>query len=224
MNKKIIRYKKVLSIFCMAAVVFGLFGVVPIDVLAAGNAPFKVYVNGKELKEFSEGIYEYFVPADKNAGAPKVTAEGMGGVGIEQAKKVPDCAIITYNQREYKIRFVQNDTWTTIKADGNKIVINSPSDELADPYYGDKTGVPEREWNYDYSQTYITKIDVAAPSPGLSRNEDMNNPDSFSVPSVRFDDVLELVKELDAVTVGVHKIIYLSGWQGYGHGGQPGCR
>ena len=94
MNKKIIRYKKVLSILCMTAVVLGLFGGVPINVLAAGDAPFKVYINGKELEKFSTGTYEYFVPADKNAATPKVTTEGREGVRIEQAKKVPDCAII----------------------------------------------------------------------------------------------------------------------------------
>lgn len=62
--------------------------------------------------------------------------------------------------------------------------------------------------NYDYSRTLWMKMYLAEPkdfSRGLS--------DVF----ITFEQALEIIKAMDAMTQGIEKIVYLVGWQGLGH-------
>jgi hypothetical protein len=66
---------------------------------------------------------------------------------------------------------------------------------------------PERPWIHDYTKTYVSKIDLAF----------QNSDKSGTVVCASLDQTLEILKQLDAITLGVPKIIYLVGWQYYGH-------
>ncbi len=63
------------------------------------------------------------------------------------------------------------------------------------------------KWNYDYSQTMWMKMYLADP--------DFRN--NRSVVYITFEQALDIIKTVDAVTQGITKIIYLVGWQGLGH-------
>lgn len=75
------------------------------------------------------------------------------------------------------------------------------------PYDGEKTGKPERAYIHDYSKSLLMKIFVSEPSmsPGGS-NVSMN-----------FEQILQLIKEVDELTRQIPKILYLVGWQYNGH-------
>lgn len=63
-----------------------------------------------------------------------------------------------------------------------------------------------RKSNYDYSKTMMMKLDI-----GIPDNKDgckLNN---------TFEQALEKIKTVDALTLGAPKIIYLVGWQYQGH-------
>jgi len=169
---------------------------------------------------------DYYVYLEKNAAIPVVsvacnkilveTEEGiqkfctkylLAGADIVQARQIPDCAVIRVNNKqktEIRVRFVpDSDAW--VSAGGQ--TIRRPADEKADAWDGDAHG-PERPYLHDYSQTLTMKIFVAAPDP--------DNPEG-SLVNLRFDEVLEKIKEIDALTLGIPKIIYLVGWQNRGH-------
>ena len=66
---------------------------------------------------------------------------------------------------------------------------------------------PTERWNYDYCQTLWMKMYLAEPDFEHGR----------SVVFITFEQALEIIRTVDAMTEGVRKIVYLVGWQGLGH-------
>jgi len=71
------------------------------------------------------------------------------------------------------------------------------------------TRKPERPWIHSYHQTFVDKIYLASKA----------NPLTGEAPIVffTFEQALERIKQIDQVTRGMPKIIYLVGWQYDGH-------
>ena len=65
----------------------------------------------------------------------------------------------------------------------------------------------ETKWNYDYSQTLWMKMYLAEPDfeKGISNV------------FITFEQALDIIRAMDAMTQGIRKIVYLVGWQGLGH-------
>lgn len=69
--------------------------------------------------------------------------------------------------------------------------------EVSGKYYDwTKTMQPEQPWKHDYNKTLVMKI-------GLGTFKGIN----------RLDQVLEVLRKLDNLTLGIPKIVYLVGWQ-----------
>ena len=64
----------------------------------------------------------------------------------------------------------------------------------------------EYGYHFDYTKTMMMKMYLA--TPDRKGGSDV---------SIDFDKALDLIKKTDALTLGVHKIIYLVGWQYNGH-------
>lgn len=64
-----------------------------------------------------------------------------------------------------------------------------------------------RKWNYDYSRTLWMKMFLARPDFPNGRSEVL----------ITFEQALEIIRTMDALTQGIPKIVYLVGWQGLGH-------
>ena len=62
-------------------------------------------------------------------------------------------------------------------------------------------------WNYDYSRTLWMKMFLAEP----------DFPNHCSKVYITFEQALDIIKEMDNMTQGILKIVYLVGWQGLGH-------
>lgn len=62
------------------------------------------------------------------------------------------------------------------------------------------------DYNYDYSRTLVMKVVISVPD--LKGGTKIFN---------NFDQALEIVKQADALSLGIPKIIYLVGWQYNGH-------
>ena len=62
--------------------------------------------------------------------------------------------------------------------------------------------------NYDYSQTLWMKMYLAEPKDFARGLSDV---------LITFEQALEIIKAVDAMTQGIRKIVYLVGWQGLGH-------
>ena len=63
------------------------------------------------------------------------------------------------------------------------------------------------KYNYDYSQTLWMKLFMAKPDFPNNRSEVF----------FTFEQALDVIKTVDAITQGIKKIVYLVGWQGLGH-------
>lgn len=63
------------------------------------------------------------------------------------------------------------------------------------------------KFNYDYSKILWMKMFLAKP----------DFPNNKSEVLINFEQALEIIKGIDNITQGVQKIIYLVGWQGFGH-------
>ena len=61
-------------------------------------------------------------------------------------------------------------------------------------------------YNFDYTKTMMMKMYLA--TPDRHGGSDVN---------ISFEKALDIIKKTDALTLGVHKIIYLVGWQYNGH-------
>lgn len=82
-----------------------------------------------------------------------------------------------------------------------------PCEESKEPWDGDRYG-PERPYMRDYSQTLTYKIMLAF--------QDLEDATKSHV-ILRFDQALERIKQVDAMTLGLPKIVYLVGWNALGH-------
>lgn len=63
------------------------------------------------------------------------------------------------------------------------------------------------KYNYDYTKTMWMKMFLAEP----------DFPHDRSVVLINFEQALEIIRQVDNITQGVKKIVYLVGWQGMGH-------
>ncbi|MBQ8683690.1 MAG: hypothetical protein IJ518_04145 [Clostridia bacterium] len=86
-------------------------------------------------------------------------------------------------------------------------IVKHPVDEPKGPWNGDLRG-PERPYMRDYSQILTMKIMLAF--------QDMNDRTKSDV-LLRFDEALERIKQIDAITLGIPKLVYLVGWNHLGH-------
>lgn len=86
-------------------------------------------------------------------------------------------------------------------------LITQPCEESKEPWDGDRLG-PERPYIRDYSQTLTYKIMLAF--------QNLEDPTQSRV-ILRFDEALERIKEIDTMTLGLPKIVYLVGWNAMGH-------
>jgi hypothetical protein len=92
--------------------------------------------------------------------------------------------------------------------DYNAVSIPAVSEDISGAYYDwTKTKQPETPWNFDYNKTLVTKIFLC------SRNGDGNVDKVF----LKFDEVANVLRKLDNITLGIPKIVYLVGWQYNGH-------
>jgi hypothetical protein len=84
----------------------------------------------------------------------------------------------------------------------------SPSDDVSGDYYDwTKTLQPERPWIRDYNRTLVMKC-------FLCQRDGAGNVRKVFL---TYPEVLEVVKKLDTLTLGLPKILYLVGWQYNGH-------
>ena len=65
----------------------------------------------------------------------------------------------------------------------------------------------EKKFNYNYAKTMWNKMFLAKPDYKTNTSEVL----------ISFEQALEIIKTVDAITQGIQKIIYLVGWQGIGH-------
>ncbi len=70
-----------------------------------------------------------------------------------------------------------------------------------------KTLAPERPYIHDYSKTLTYKLYLADPVETLDASHVY----------MTFEETLETIREIDAMTKGLPKVAYLVGWQYYGH-------
>lgn len=75
-----------------------------------------------------------------------------------------------------------------------------------DVYDYSVTMAPERPYMHAYDKSMLIKLFLARP-----------NADGTSHVGMTFEDVLKVIKGLDNLSRGVHKIVYLVGWQFQGH-------
>jgi hypothetical protein len=95
---------------------------------------------------------------------------------------------------------MNNNTWESVNG-----TVTSPAEEPSHVWDGDKNG-PERPYMHDYSQTLTMKLFMAIPDGK-----------GGSYVFINFDETLNLIKQIDFLTVGIPKIIYLVGWNYLGH-------
>jgi len=166
-----------------------------------------VKVNDRVLADFDNGQTEYRYPMPENADAvPTVSAmiqtvDSSGRiqetpVDVIQAVRLPDCALFEASGKTYRIRFVREGSWMDISTD------------IYDAFAADPNrAAPEFPFFRDYTGTCVMKLFLALP--------DREN--GSSQVNMNFDEALDAIRQLDAVTAGVPKIIYLVGWQFHGH-------
>ncbi len=66
---------------------------------------------------------------------------------------------------------------------------------------------PEREYIHDYTKTFTYKLLLA----------DRNRENNGSIVYHTFEETLKIIEEVDKMTFGMPKIVYLVGWQFFGH-------
>lgn len=95
--------------------------------------------------------------------------------------------------------------------DANEIfpdTINPSKSEISGEYYDwTKTMAPETPWRHDYNKTLVTKI-------FLCSRDGQGDVDRVYL---KFEEVLEVLRKMDQITLGLPKIVYLVGWQYNGH-------
>lgn len=82
----------------------------------------------------------------------------------------------------------------------------NPADISGEFYDYTRTMEPETPYNYDYSKTLTMKLALAIPDRKGGSKVFWN-----------FEEALEIIRRVDAITRGIPKIVYLVGWQYCGH-------
>jgi hypothetical protein len=98
-----------------------------------------------------------------------------------------------------------NEITTTEAWESVNGTVSCPAEEPAYAWDGDKNG-PERPYIIDYSQTLTMKLFMAIPDEN-----------GGSDVAIGFDEALEFIKQIDLLSLGIPKIIYLVGWNHMGH-------
>ena len=80
---------------------------------------------------------------------------------------------------------------------------DNPSDAV---YDYSQTMAPERPYMHDYSQSMMMKLFMALPDGNGGSRVALN-----------FAEALDVIKGIDALSRGIHKVVYLVGWQYEGH-------
>jgi len=75
------------------------------------------------------------------------------------------------------------------------------------PYDWTITGLPERPYIHDHSKALSYKIYMAEP----------NAQNNASIVFINYEEALRRIKAIDKITLGAPKIVYLVGWQYFGH-------
>jgi hypothetical protein len=87
----------------------------------------------------------------------------------------------------------------------NHIINEQKATDVSGEYYDwTKTMQPEKPWVHDYNKTLVMKMFLC------SRNAEGN----VEKVNLKFADVLEVVRKIDNLTLGIPKIVYLVGWHG----------
>ena len=94
------------------------------------------------------------------------------------------------------------EPWKSVRG-----MVHHPAEEPKEPWNGDLRG-PERPYMRDYSQILTIKMMLAL--------QDMNDRTKSDV-ILRFDEALERIRQIDAITLGIPKLVYLVGWNHLGH-------
>lgn len=105
--------------------------------------------------------------------------------------------------------FSESVTYTIVNQSGESSFIVSVGDWSNIPGHfaeGDVTKKAERPYFNDYTKTLTMKLFMA--SPGTNGTSNVR---------LKFDEALELIRQVDNLTAGIPKIFYLVGWQFTGH-------
>lgn len=115
-------------------------------------------------------------------------------------------------------------TWLGIACFALSLALSTPAAEPAAaapaeisgaPYDWTKTRQPERPYVHPYHQTLVMKLFLAWKLDNDTRGP--NRVVDGSNVYLTFEQALEVIRKLDALTLGIPKIIYLVGWQHHGH-------
>lgn len=90
-----------------------------------------------------------------------------------------------------------------------------PGEISGAPYDWTKTRQPERPYLHPYHQTLVMKLFLAWKLDNDTRGP--NRVIDGSNVYLTFEQALEVIRKLDALTLGIPKIVYLVGWQHNGH-------
>ena len=88
-------------------------------------------------------------------------------------------------------------------------------DVSGDYYDWRATGKPERPYMIPYHKSMLMKIYLADPKLGVDANG--NTCTVNTVARMTYTDIIRNIAKLDALSRGMHKVIYLVGWQYNGH-------
>jgi hypothetical protein len=86
------------------------------------------------------------------------------------------------------------------------IAARAGTDVSGEWYDWQTTLAPEKPWLHDYSQTLVMKIFLCESDKGKVKKVYLT-----------FEDALSVIRKLDNLTLGIPKIVYLTGWQFTGH-------
>jgi len=157
-----------------------------------------VKIGDQLYREFDRNRTDYRCIVSENLDIPPIVSvqieDGRGtqsSVEVFQAQCLPDCAVFEALGKTYRIRFAKEGEWVDISTDLYDAFSANP--EKAEP---------EFPYTWDYSKTCVMKLFLA---------------DKGSPVRMNFEEALDAIRQLDAVTAGVPKIVYLVGWQFYGH-------
>ena len=88
--------------------------------------------------------------------------------------------------------------------------------DVSGDYYDYRaTGKPERPYMIPYHKSMLMKIYMADPELGVDANGNTCTVNTYA--RMTYTDVIKNIAKLDALSRGMHKVIYLVGWQYNGH-------
>ncbi|NJD02930.1 MAG: hypothetical protein FIA99_10145 [Ruminiclostridium sp.] len=118
--------------------------------------------------------------------------------------------VVNLNSGNNTIKFYNNSDYAP---DIDRIMVSPGSwGNISRDYYDwSPTKAPERSYMMDYTKNIVMKLRVASVTPNT------NPPYESTTVHYTFEQTLDLIKQVDKLTDGAPKIIYLVGWQFSGH-------